>query len=240
LASIQKVVVTLTAFNEAASISAVVESILKQGYSCVVVDDCSEDGTGEIAAKLGAKVVRHTENLGQGWALLTCFKAALLEPFEIIIEMDADGQHNASEIHLFLERLANSQADIVVGSRILGSNHSDANIIRRTFLPYVTGLINFLTGYQITDAMCGFRAFRASSLRNVLPVLNNMLEPQYIASEMFLRFARLGLVVEEVPIHMQNRHSGKSYKGMLRYGFGIARTILRTMLDPKYWRARKP
>jgi hypothetical protein len=127
-------------------------------------------------------------------------------------------------------------ADIVVGSRILGENYQTAPVLRKFFLPYVTGLINRLSGYRMTDAMCGFRAFRLEALSGSENILDAMIEPQYLAAEMFLRFGRAGLTVTEVPIVMEERKSGTSYKGMLRYGFGILRAVVRVFVDKSYWK----
>lgn len=229
-----KVVVTLTGLNEARNIGNIVKTIKDQGYECILVDDGSTDKTSEIAKSMGAKVIKHCINLGQGFAVLTSFKAAIMEDCDIIIEMDADGQHNPMEIPVFLEKFKETDADIVVGSRILGSNHPNANYFRKTFIPHFTWVINFLTGYRLTDALCGFRAFRKKSLVHAAPLLDSMLEPQYIAAEMFIRFARLGLKVTEVSIHLEDRLTGRSHKGFLRYGFGIIKAITKTLIDKDY------
>jgi glycosyltransferase involved in cell wall biosynthesis len=229
-----KVIATLSAYNEAKNIRPVIARIRDQGYGCIVVDDGSRDATAQIADDAGAIVVRHPINLGQGYAVLTGLKAAIRHPeCEIILEMDADGQHRPEEIRLFVERMQETKADIVVGSRPLGEHGGDAPFIRRTMLPYVTWGINKLSGYAISDAMCGFRAFRASSLMRVLPLLDHMLEPQYLSAEMFIRFGRCGLVIDEVPVHVDSRSSGVSTKGMLRYGMGILKAAVRTVIEAK-------
>ena len=229
----------LAAYNEAKNLKKVVGPIVEQGYGCILVDDGSTDGTQELAEALGAKVVRHVSNLGQGWGVLTGFKAALAENCDVIVEMDADGQHDPHEISKFVLEMEKTGADIVVGSRILGSSHSDAPLLRRKFLPAFTYLVNLLTGYKMTDALCGFRAFNAKSLANASVVLDDMLEPQYIAAEMFIRFSTQNLTVSEVPIHLQNRISGKSYKGMVKYGWGIIRAIIQTLRDLDNRKSRK-
>jgi glycosyltransferase involved in cell wall biosynthesis len=226
-----KVVVTLTALNEANNLGNIIPKIIEHGYDCILVDDGSTDLTSKTARNLGARVLRHCVNLGQGYAVLTSFKAALKEDCQIIIEMDADGQHDPSEIPLFIKKMETTGTDIVVGSRILGSNYENAPFFRKTFLPYFTWVINTLTGYRMTDAMCGFRAFRKDSLARVAPLLDTMLEPQYIAAEMFIRFAKAGLFVEEIPISLSDRSSGYSYKGFIRYGFGVLKAISRTLMD---------
>ncbi len=225
-----KVAITLSAYNEAENVASVVRAALRFG-TVFVVDDGSTDDTAQVARDSGALVLEHPLNLGQGMAVLTSFKAALAGDFDVIIEMDADGQHEPSEIPLFLERLESSDADIVVGSRVLGSNYEGAPWARVFFLPKLTAILNRVTGYAMTDSMCGFRAFRSDSLRKILPALDEMLEPQYLAAEMFIRFSRFGLTVEEIPIRLSDRSSGVSRKGLLRYGWGVGRAILRTLLE---------
>jgi glycosyltransferase involved in cell wall biosynthesis len=154
-----------------------------------------------------------------------------MEEYDILIEMDGDGQHDPKDIPRFVEELENSDFDIVVGSRILGKDYKTAPFLRRTVLPHLTALINRLTGYQMTNSMCGFRAFRVSSLRKVIKEFENMFEPQYLAAEMFIRFAHSGLTVTEIPIELKERASGRSRKGTLRYGWGVGMAILNTILE---------
>jgi polyprenyl-phospho-N-acetylgalactosaminyl synthase len=224
------IIVTIAAYNEEKIIGSVLEKIPAQ-YTKVVVDDGSTDNTTQICRDSGARVVTHVINLGQGAAVLTGFKKALEMESDIIIEMDGDGQHDPEDIDRFIEIFeADPDVDIVVGSRILGSSYR-APFFRRTFLPYVTSLINLITGYQLTDAMSGYRAFRTDSLKRCQSLLNDFLEPQYLASEMFIKFSRLGLTVREIPIHISSRGFGFSYKGLIRYGWGVSRAIVRTLLS---------
>lgn len=227
-----KVAITLTAYNEEKNLRPVIEEASHFG-TVILVDDGSSDQTVHIAQDAGAKVVQHPINLGQGLAVITSFKVALAGDYDVIIEMDADGQHNPAQIPAFLEKLEETNVDIVVGSRILGSNYEGAPWARRYFLPKLTRLINWITGYEMTDSMCGFRAFRSDSLRKALPIFDKMLEPQYIAAEMFIRFSRLGLSVDEVPISLEDRMSGISTKGLFRYGWGVSRAIFMTLLEGK-------
>lgn len=238
-----KVIVTLAAYNEAENIVPVIAAIRRQGYACIVVDDGSRDGTGRIAEEAGAVVVKHNINLGQGYAFLTGLKTAVRHPgCEIIVSMDADGQHRPEDIPLFVERMERGHADIVIGSRILGGQDVDNPFLRKLMLPYVTRAVSWLSGYRhLTDAMCGFRTFRASSVRRHLAVFDSMLEAQYIAVEMFMRFGKAGLRIEEVPVHIASRRHGFSTKGVLRYGTGILYAAIKTLIDPgppkgtKHW-----
>ncbi len=224
-----KVAITIAAYNEEANLAPVVDSAREHG-TVIVVDDGSSDRTAEVARQHGAQVIRHPVNMGQGMAVLTGFIAALTGDYDVVIAMDADGQHNPAEIPKFVQRLAESDAHIVVGSRVLGSDYRGAPLLRRLFLGPLTWVINKLTGYRMTDSMCGFRAYRTQALQRVEHVLLDMWEPQYMSAEMFIRFSRAGLTVDEVPVTLADRQSGLSYKGTARYGWGIARAILQAML----------
>ena len=223
-----RVCVVMAAYNEAGCIGEIVSTIIDLGHRVIVVDDGSTDGTGVVAQNMGARVLTLPTNFGQGQGLIVGFKAALQEDCDVIIEMDADGQHDAHAIEGFIDAMDNQPHDIVVGSRVTGRNHPNAPFFRRFFLPYVTQTINLLTGYRMTDAMCGFRAFRTASLRRSAYVLDEILEPQYIAAEMFVRFARAGLTVGEIPIILTDRKTGASTKGLFRYGYGVISAILRS------------
>ena len=227
-----KLTVVIPAYNEEKNIGYVINTVKQYTNEVIVVDDGSRDLTFERAKSAGADIVlRHIVNMGKGMAMNTGFEAALARDAGIVVFIDADGQHDPLEIPKFIKRMEETGADIVVGSRILGSNHPNAPYFRKTFLPHFTAAINTLTGYRMTDSMCGFRAFNTDSLRRVEPLLNSMLEPEYLAAEMFIRFAKAGLRVEEVPVNLQDRLSGQSYKGFIRYGFGVLKAIIRTLFD---------
>lgn len=229
-----KTAVLITVFNEEKNIGKVIRNIDTK-YDVYIVDDGSTDNTVKAVKKLGAFVIKLPLNLGQGSATISGYKLLLQKDYDVIVKLDGDGQHDPHEIEHLIDKMEKSNLDLVVGSRILGTNYIDAPFLRKTFLPLYTRIINFLSGYNLTDCMCGFRAFRVESLKKVVHIFDTMLEPQYIAAEMFLRFSRAGFTAGEVPIHLLERNSGASYKGTLRYGYGVLRAIIRTYLDKKYW-----
>ncbi len=227
-----KTLVTITTYNEERNISSVLKRIPEE-YDILVVDDGSSDKTVDIIENLGYNVAVHPVNLGQGTAVITSFKIGVMEGYDILIEMDGDGQHDPGEIPKFIEVFENTDFDIVIGSRILGKNYQNAPLFRKMFLPYFSWIISKASGYRLTDYMCEFRAFRVNSLKKVLHDIVTMFEPQYIAAEMLIRFARADLTIKEIPIHLKDRLSGKSRKGFIRYGLGVSRAILKTYLDRK-------
>ncbi|MFC1812824.1 glycosyltransferase family 2 protein [Thermodesulfobacteriota bacterium] len=225
-----KTAVLTTIFNEEKNIEAVLAKI-SPDYDIFVVDDGSSDNTINILRHLGIHIISLPINIGQGAATIAGYNVILEKDYDIIVKLDGDGQHNPSEISHFVGAMREGDDDIVVGSRRLGSNYITAPFLRRTFLPAFAWLINVATGYRMTDPMCGFRAFRTKSLKKVIASLNNSIEPQYLASEMFVRCSRAGLSVGEIPINLLERSSGNSYKGEMRYGFGVLRALTKALLD---------
>lgn len=222
-----RVVVTITAYNESEVIGSVLKKI-PESMDVILVDDGSTDNTADIALQHGVKVIQHPVNLGQGVAVVTSFRAALMGDYDVIIEIDGDGQHDPEEIPKFLEKLTEGNSDIVVGSRYLGSTYK-APLYRRMGIPFFTFLVNTITGYRLTDSMCGFRVFRSEALKKFCYDLNQ--SRQYMAPEIFIKAAHYGLNVEEIPVHISERPHGTSWKGALKYGYGLLKTIIKTLSE---------
>jgi glycosyltransferase involved in cell wall biosynthesis len=225
------VLVTVVAYNEALNCGAVIDEVRALGFRCIVIDDGSRDDTAKVAAAHGAEVVRHFQNLGQGRAILTAFRIASLVKCDAVAIMDGDGQHDPADLTHFIKLMQETGADVISGSRALGTNHGKATFIRRTFLPLLTRLLNRLSGYQFTDCMCGFRLYRRDVLERIRPILDEILEPQYMTPEMLIRFGRNGVRIVEAPVHLRDRQFGVSSKGLGRYAFGVARAIIRTHIS---------
>lgn len=226
----ERIAVLIEAYNEEKNIGRLLSSI-DDAYERYVVDDASTDKTCVIAGDNGAKVISQAINLGQGLAFITGMKVLLEKDYDFIVHLDADGQHAPEEIPVFIEKFKGSDADVVQGSRTLGSGHKNAPWARKVFLAPLTWVLNRLTGYELSDSMCGFRAFRVRTLKKVEHLFDDMVEPEYLASEMWIRFARAGLKVVDVPVSLSDRGHGFSYKGLFRYGWGVISAIIRTKLD---------
>ncbi|MBW2005495.1 MAG: glycosyltransferase family 2 protein [Deltaproteobacteria bacterium] len=226
----RNIAILIVAFNEEEAIGDLLLQIPRE-FHVYVIDDGSTDRTGSIAREKGAKVIRLPINLGQGAAAIVGYKIVAMEGHDFIVKMDGDGQHDPKEIYKFIEELEVSGVDTVVGSRLLGKNYRGAPLMRKIFLKPVNLILSKLTGYKFTDSMCGFRAFRGTSLKKLIPVFDKIVEPEYMASEMWIRFSEAAISVSEIPIHLKARRKGISYKGFFRYGWGILQTIIRTKLD---------
>jgi hypothetical protein len=224
------VLVKIAAYNEEESIGKVLDA-MPGNVDVLVIDDASRDNTAEIARQHGAAVIHHLKNMGQGIADITGFLWAVPKGYKYIIEMDADGQHDPSSIPDFIAALENDTgADIVVGSRVLGQQSGDVDFLRKFFLPWYTMMINRASGYHLTDALSGYKAYRCSSLKNNIRLYLPLLETEYIAAELYIKFGRSHMNIVEIPVHIKPRAYGKSHKGSIRYGVAIAWIIFRTLL----------
>lgn len=231
----QAILAVIPAYNEAPSLPGVL-SRMPRGVDVLLVDDGSTDGTAGIAESFGARVLRHPKNMGQGAALITGFKEGLRGRYDHFVEMDADGQHDPSDIPRLMARLKEG-FDLVIGSRYSDYLHPErdpdphlarysAPWIRRLLLPAFAGFFRLRSGLPITDPMSGYRAFARRILEAAFADGWVTREPQYFAMELFQRLKRAGAQMGEVPIRVHPRSHGVSKKGTIRFGLGVLRGFL--------------
>ena len=224
------VVVVLPAFEEARNVGAVIEAMPARvcGHALValVVDDGSRDDTAEVARRAGALVVSAPLRRGGGAALRLGFDIALAHGAEIVVTMDADGQHLPSEIEALVRPVVEGELDFAIGSRILGRHERD-DTTRWLGIHVFNALIRLLTPVRVTDCSNGFRALRAADLSRV-----SLRQDQFHTAELLIDAAKKGIRIGDVPVTVKRRASGTSKKGRdLRYGLSFARTVLKT-----WWR----
>jgi glycosyltransferase involved in cell wall biosynthesis len=211
----------IPAFNEEATIARVV--LLAERYvdRVFVCDDGSSDMTGNIAEALGAVVIRHTTNLGYGASLQSLFKEAHNGGVNMVVTLDADGQHDPSEIPKLLQRLSAGDVDIVVGSRFLEGGSSAAPAWRRAGIQVITDIVAD-GGVKITDAQSGFRAYT----RYALESLSLTEEGMGLSTEILIKAGEKGLRIAEVPINVA--YDGKSStRNPVPHGLDLVFTTLK-------------
>ncbi len=187
--------VVIPAFNEGEVLCAVVSGVRERFAHVVVVDDCSSDDTSACAAAAGAIVLRHPINLGQGAALQTGIRFALSRGADHIITFDADGQHRVEDIDVLLRRQVETGADMVLGSRFLGST-SNMPPLRRFVLRLAAHFTSFTTGVRLTDAHNGLRLFTRRAAKLLRIRQNRMAH----ASEIISQAGALKFSVAEAPV----------------------------------------
>jgi glycosyltransferase involved in cell wall biosynthesis len=205
------VVVVMAALNEGVTIGSVLAGLPSQVGGMplwsVVIDDGSSDDTACVAARAGAVVAVHRRNLGQGDGLRTGLVVARELGAEVVVTMDADGQHDPAEVFRLVDPILADEADYVQGSRFLGS-YDDAGSIRHIAILGFTAVINvLLVGVKITDCTTGYRAIRSSGLARM-----RLVEDRFSTSEIIMEAAVRGLRMREVPVHIHRREVGLSKK----------------------------
>lgn len=191
--------VLLPVFNEAATVGYVLDAVREYfGGEVIVVDDGSTDDTPRVlAARSDVSVLHLDRNCGYGCALRVGFRVAADLGVERLVTMDCDGQHEPAHIPQFLSAM-DEVGDIVSGSRYLPSSTSVgvAPPQRQAINHRITAMINDVTGWNLTDSFCGFKAYRMESLKRI--TLN---EAGYaMPLELWAKAYRLGLSVREIPV----------------------------------------
>jgi cellulose synthase/poly-beta-1,6-N-acetylglucosamine synthase-like glycosyltransferase len=226
----ESILILIPAFNEAENLAAVLPSIPKTlgdtSVKALVINDGSTDDTESVARLNGALVISHPFNRGGGAALRIGYDVASTIEASIVVTMDGDGQHLPSEIAALVTPILKDEADIVIGSRVIGSREKDSTI-RWVGLHIFNWLVNILTGLKISDCSSGFRAFRLTKLQKV-----KLLQDQFHTAELIIDAAKKGFRIKEVPITILKRKSGQSKKGKnFKYGLNFAKAIVKT-----WWR----
>ena len=218
--------VVIPAYMEENNIVHVVEELkrLNMGLKIWVVDDGSRDKTAKKARMTGAEVLRHSLNLGQWAALRTGFIIAIMEGAEILVSIDADGQHDPRDLPELVQPILNGEADVVIGSRFLNAEKPKMANYRYYGIKVFNWLIKVMTGKRLTDCTCGYKAYTAEAIRKLLPYLR---ENQYGALEFIIKTMKQKFRVLEKPIKTKN--NTVSRKGKLRYGYHLLRTIIKEL-----------
>jgi Glycosyl transferase family 2 len=224
-----KIAILIPAYNEAENIGVVLDQMPKEvcgvETEVLVVDDGSRDGTGDVAAEHGAPVARHVTNRGGGAALRTGYRLMVESGAEVVVTLDADGQHLPSEMPRLVEPVLSGEVDVAHGSRVLG--HADRNTRARELgIVFFNRVVSFITRTHVTDCSNGYRAVRTT----VLPQLV-LRQEQFHTSEFMIEAIKRGVPAKEVPITVEQRLHGHSKKpAVMRYGLGFANAIVRTWL----------
>jgi hypothetical protein len=224
-----KLLVVIPAYNEQEAILGVLTRLPKElaGHDVeeLVVVDGATDATEAMVFKNNFKVASHIVNCGGGDALRTGFEIACAEGADIVVNMDADGQHQPEEIERLIAPIVKNEADFVVGSRFLG-HYEERGSIRHVGIVLFSWLVSLLTGAKVTDCTNGFRALRVSSLERL-----RLQEEQFHTTELIIEALKRKLRYKEVPVSVLRRREGESKKPKrLRYPFGVLRTIIHTWL----------
>ncbi|MGO0123381.1 glycosyltransferase family 2 protein [Desulfothermobacter acidiphilus] len=202
------ILVIIPAYNEEATVAAVVHEVRQAlpEASALVVDDGSTDATGERALAAGARVLRLPFNVGVGGAVQAGYLYAWRKGFQVAVQVDGDGQHQATEIAGLIAPILSGEADLVVGSRFLHGDSYRSTPARQMGIALLRSLLSRLACQRFTDPTSGFRAVG----RELIRFFARNYAYEYPEAESLLLARRQRFRIKEVPVAMRPRQGGTS------------------------------
>ena len=223
------VLVVIPALNEEDSVGDVIKQVadVLPDAHVLVVDDGSTDRTRAVAMGAGADVITLPFNLGVGGALRAGFRYAVRYGYEIAVQVDADGQHDPTEIPALLDGL--EHADLVIGARFAGAGEYPVRGARKLAMRALAHLLSRQTSAPLSDTTSGFRAFNRATIETfardyAAEYLGDTVEALIIAS-------KAGLRVTQVPVVMRPRLSGQPSQSRVKSALYLGRVILALALS---------
>jgi glycosyltransferase involved in cell wall biosynthesis len=206
----QRLLAVVPAYNEAAAIADVVQSLHERApwFDVIVIDDGSTDDTAAVASAAGASVVKLPFNLGIGGAVQAGFVYACEHGYDYLAQVDGDGQHDPAELGILLEKItAEPEVDMVCGSRFITADYSyPAPISRRTGIHLFAFALTQILGQPISDPTSGFRLYN----RRAIALFARDYPHDYPEVEAILMVHANRLRMAEVPVRMHLRATGRS------------------------------
>lgn len=219
----QRPLIVIPAWNEADAVADIVQAVRQQlpTVPVLVVDDGSVDGTAALARAAGASVLPLAFNLGVGGAMRAGYRQALAAGHDAVVQVDADGQHDAADIQRLLEGL--QSADLVIGARFAGKGDYRVGMARRIAMRLLAVVLSRLSGVTLTDTTSGFRAVGPRALT----LFADDYPVEYLGDtvESLTRAVRVGLRVAQVPVAMHPRQGGQPSQSAPRAVLYLARAM---------------
>lgn len=215
-----KIVAIIPSYNEEIGLGSVILLTSQYVDRIIVVDDGSNDKTSKVAELADVKLIKHTQNLGKGEALKSGFDE--VKENEIVVTIDADGQHNPEDIPHIVKPILDGEADIVNGSRYLTGSDENTPKYRRVGQKVLDKATNFTSGLDLTDSQSGFRAFSYKSISCF-----KFSEAGFgVESQMLADASEASLKVVEVEISVRY-DVGVSTKNPISHGVRVLLDIIR-------------
>lgn len=208
-----RILVGIPVYNEHRYVTKVLDEVRRYARDILVVDDGSTDATPTLLARQPVEVIRHAENRGYGRSMQDMLRWAKVDGFDWLITMDCDEQHEPAAIPRFIERIESEQSDIISGSRYLqalpenDAPPSDRQAINRI----ITDELNSRLQLSLTDAFCGFKAYRISACERLSLDVDGYEFPM----QFWVQAVANHLAIEEIPVRLIYNDPTRSFGGPL-------------------------
>ena len=203
-----KVLVIIPAYNESKNIKGVVEELKATvpDYDYVVINDCSKDNTEQILRENGYNYINAPVNLGIGGGVQTGYRYAVVNGYDVAVQLDGDGQHDPAYLSTIVEPVLRGECDMCIGSRFIEKDGFQSSAMRRLGINVLKVLLRVCCGARITDATSGFRACSKS----LTAFFAHHYAQDYPEPEAILSATVNGFTVKEMPVIMRERQGGVS------------------------------
>ena len=232
-----KTLVIIPAYNESENIVNTVTTLTTKcpDIDYIIINDCSTDNTEQICKENGYNYLSLPINLGIGGGMQTGYRYAKENGYDIAVQFDGDGQHNAEYINALTEPIKNGEANLVIGSRFINKEGFQTSFMRRLGINLLCGVLRLCGHVKITDATSGFRA----ASKDVIDFFSENYAQDYPEPESIIATSLSGFTVKEVPVVMNERTGGVSSISSLKsvyYMIKVTLAILIYRIVGKKWR----
>ena len=219
-----RILTIVPCYNEEASVGGVVSAIKAAcpEADVLVINDGSSDGSAEIAARAGARVVTLPYNMGIGAAMQAGYRYALANGYDIAAQVDGDGQHDPTELVKIFAPVTEGLADIAVGSRFLAGDGFKSTPMRRLGISLFSRVLSSLTGERLTDPTSGFRAAN----KRIIRLFAEEYPEDYPEVESLFLAHLAGLRIAERPVLMKARTGGRSSITPVRSAYYMIKVMM--------------
>ena len=223
-----KSLVIIPAFNESENIENVIKDITTNcpETDFIVINDCSTDATSSLLEKLNVAHIDLPVNLGIGGCVQTGYRYAVENDYDVVIQFDGDGQHDAAYLSRLIAPVASGEADVAVGSRFVEKEGFQSTAMRRFGINFLSGLIKMLAGVKVLDVTSGMRA----TGRMMTSVYAQNYAQDYPEPEALLTAGMCGARICEVPVCMRARAGGESSISPIKSVYYMIKVTLALLL----------
>lgn len=225
-----KIMVAIPAYNEEKNIFRVVKAVKYHHPEAdvVVINDGSEDDTGHEAEKAGAFVINLSGNLGIGGAVQTGYIYADRNAYDIVVQVDGDGQHNPKDLYMLIDSIVKDEADMAIGSRFVKQTDYESSKMRKLGINFFSKFVSLVCRRDFFDTTSGYRAVN----KKVIELFSKYYPRDYPEVETIVYASKRGVRIKEISVDMGKRQGGKSSITPLKSIYYMIKVTCAILLQP--------